>query len=230
MTSGEFSWLRSCTVALVLAAHTLALAVLLLPALPFAQADVPSELAAALSIRLYHANPIPRSTASPARVARAMQTRARRAKQPTAHAAQVDAADDRQPARANPQSTSTPAAAAASVDYIAHGMPPSRTSQFGRQNTHIPGGGSADPRGNRFPMVDPRSQGLAGIVRMIGSWGGAINPHCLDEEAWRAMTPAERSDNHVSTDVMDQTAAAYRCLPQDAVSDFIKRPPAAFPP
>lgn len=79
-----------------------------------------------------------------------------------------------------------------------------------QSNIRLPGAG--DIKGApRFRMVDPKSQGLAGVVRFIGGLAGAVDPHCLDLDAWQAMTTEERIENHVSPDEMEKIGQNYGC-------------------
>ncbi len=63
----------------------------------------------------------------------------------------------------------------------------------------------------KLHMVDPQSQGWAGVVRIIGSFTGAVDKHCLDLDAWQGMTPQERVKNHVSDDDMERVQENYNC-------------------
>ena len=84
---------------------------------------------------------------------------------------------------------------------------------YGQQNVRVPGS-SAPIRGMpTFRMADPRMQGLAGVVRVIGSLTGAVDPHCLELDRASGMTPQERIDQHVDTDNAQSAAitARYGC-------------------
>ena len=85
---------------------------------------------------------------------------------------------------------------------------------YGRQNIRVPG--SSEPVHGMpvFRMADPRWQGLAGVVRMVGSHLGAIDPHCLKLDAESNMTTQERLANHLDADDAAQDeaiAARYGC-------------------
>lgn len=60
-------------------------------------------------------------------------------------------------------------------------------------------------------MVDPRTQGMAGVVRIIGSFTGAVDKHCLDLDAWQGMTPEERVAHHVSEADIAHLRDHYSC-------------------
>jgi hypothetical protein len=66
----------------------------------------------------------------------------------------------------------------------------------------------------RFRMVDPRSQGVGvTLVRIIGGFSGAVDPHCVDVDTWGAMTEQERITHHVSGEDMTRIATEYGCRP-----------------
>lgn len=93
---------------------------------------------------------------------------------------------------------------------------------YQRHNVRLPGG--IAPRGApRLRMVDPRSQGLAvAAIRLIGSFTGAVDAHCVDLDTWQGMTAEERLASHVSQGDMDR-AAAHGC--RDPRPRFIRTPP-----
>lgn len=80
--------------------------------------------------------------------------------------------------------------------------------------TRLPG--ALVPHAPRFRMIDPRDQGLSGIVRMIGKFTGAVDSHCLDAQAWQAMTPEERIAHYITERDIERTAEAYGCRPASA--------------
>lgn len=101
--------------------------------------------------------------------------------------------------------------------YVAGGGSISGNASYVRQNTRIPGAAAA-PGAPHFRMIDPRAQGLAGVIHFIGGLTGAIDPHCLDLEAWRGMTPEERVAHHVGAREMELLEATYECpLPPSGV-------------
>ena len=100
------------------------------------------------------------------------------------------------------------------ADYIPGGgaFQQRAEAQFGRQNVRIPGD-SFVSHAPRFRMTDPRMQGLGGVVRVIGSMLGAVDPNCLDLDAWHGMTPTERIAHHVPSDEkMQKIADKYHCI------------------
>ena len=84
---------------------------------------------------------------------------------------------------------------------------------FGKQGVRVPGA-SPVSGAPRLRMVDPRMQGLGGVVRFIGGLTGAVDRHCLDVDAWRGMTPEERIAHHVSSREMEDIADQYDCHAQ----------------
>lgn len=79
-----------------------------------------------------------------------------------------------------------------------------------RPNIRLPGG-NAIPGVPHFEMVDPRSQGIAGVIHFIGSLTGAVDSHCLDLDAWQAMTVKERVAHGVSSDDVERIKDNYNC-------------------
>ena len=78
-------------------------------------------------------------------------------------------------------------------------------------NIHLPGSSQAIVQG--LHMVDPRYQGIAGAVRVVQTILGAVNPHCLDVDAWRGMSVSELLDRHMSPDQVEKTAEEFHCGP-----------------
>lgn len=73
--------------------------------------------------------------------------------------------------------------------------------------------GSSTPIVQGFHMVDPRMQGVGGAVRMVQALFGVVDPHCVDVEVWRGMTPAEQSVRHIRSTDVERTAERYHCGP-----------------
>lgn len=99
-------------------------------------------------------------------------------------------------------------------DFIANGGG-FAAPHYGKQNLRLPGSDSPVRGAPALPMLDPRMQGAVGVVHLIGSLTGAVDPHCLEIAAWRGMTPAERSARRVDTDAaqMDAIATRHGCKP-----------------
>jgi hypothetical protein len=62
-------------------------------------------------------------------------------------------------------------------------------------------------------MIDPRNQGVAGLVREIQGLFGVIDAHCVDVDTWRGMTPRERLARHISDAKLERTARRHGCVP-----------------
>ena len=81
---------------------------------------------------------------------------------------------------------------------------------MGAPHVNLPGGDHV--RGTPvFHMIDPRAQGLAGVVRFIGGLTGAVDSHCLELATWRAMSQKDRIKNHVDDDAMERIEENYNC-------------------
>lgn len=86
-----------------------------------------------------------------------------------------------------------------------------RSSHTESRQARLPGG--AFVKGApRLQMVDPRVQGLAGVVRLIGSVTGAVDKHCIDLDAWQGMTPEERIAHHVSQADVARAREEHGCM------------------
>lgn len=64
----------------------------------------------------------------------------------------------------------------------------------------------------KLKMIDPRVQGIAGVVRLIGSVTGAVDKHCIDLDAWQGMTPEERIAHHVSRADVARARGEHGCM------------------
>lgn len=95
-------------------------------------------------------------------------------------------------------------------DYVAgggllHGRSPTSAT------VRLPG--SATPIVQGFHMTDPRMQGIGGAVRTLQAMFGVTDPHCVDVEVWRGMTPVEQLARHISASDVERTAQEYHCGP-----------------
>lgn len=79
----------------------------------------------------------------------------------------------------------------------------------------LPGSGRPIAAGVR--MVDPRSQGAAGLVRAIGGFFGAENPACVDVDAWQRMTPRQLGARGLNANDVQQVADQNGCLRQKPI-------------
>ena len=76
--------------------------------------------------------------------------------------------------------------------------------------THLPG--SAVPLVAGLPFADPKTQGIAGVVRTLQHLFGVPNSHCIDVDVWQNMTRQERLKRHISTDDVERVEAENGCL------------------
>lgn len=84
--------------------------------------------------------------------------------------------------------------------------------------------GSATALAPGVHMVDPRSQGLAGVARFIGWLGGASDPACVELDALGRLTDEERRAQHVSLRDMKRLVATHRCMPRSPELPHPDRP------
>lgn len=102
--------------------------------------------------------------------------------------------------------------AADQADYIAGGNLLHGSSILSRsQRIRLPG--SDVPVVRNLHMIDPRMQGVAGVVRTMQAIFNVPNPHCIDVDAWRGLTVRELLDRHMSPDEVEMTARKYHCGP-----------------
>lgn len=60
-------------------------------------------------------------------------------------------------------------------------------------------------------MVDPRSQGMAGVARFLQGLTGAADPACVDADAWNTMSEEERIARHTSPADVARIATEHNC-------------------
>lgn len=63
-------------------------------------------------------------------------------------------------------------------------------------------------------MVDPRTQGVAGVARMLQGMLGVPDPHCVKVDAWRTLSIRDMLAQHISPGQVQKTAEEYGCLPK----------------
>ncbi|HEX7338418.1 MAG TPA: hypothetical protein VF271_00620 [Rhodanobacteraceae bacterium] len=69
-----------------------------------------------------------------------------------------------------------------------------------------------------FTMADPRYSGIAGGIRILQGLLGAADPHCVDVDTWRAMTPAQLHQHHQTRYTVEAIAHQHGCRPPKAVN------------
>lgn len=118
------------------------------------------------------------------------------------------------PKDATPQPATAPAVNRASGDqsganYIPGGTLFSDSDEPHPGRVQLPGSGIAVVPG--LHMADPRSQGVAGLVRGLKGLFGVVNPQCYDVDAWRRMSLRELLAHHLTPERVAKTAAEYNC-------------------
>lgn len=76
----------------------------------------------------------------------------------------------------------------------------------------LPGSGVAIVPG--IHMLDPRTQGLAGVARALQALLGVPDTHCVKVDAWRTLSTREMLERHISPGQVQKTAEEYGCLPK----------------
>lgn len=87
-----------------------------------------------------------------------------------------------------------------------------RAAQDDMPVAHLPG--SDKPIVAGLHMVDPRSQGISGAVRLLAGLLGATDPHCVAVDSWRSLGTQEMLDRHISPREVDRVAEEYQCKPR----------------
>ncbi|MEO8810400.1 MAG: hypothetical protein ABI386_09160 [Rhodanobacter sp.] len=100
---------------------------------------------------------------------------------------------------------------ATSGDYIPGGNLRRGTNPNFPPASHLPG--SSVPVVEGFHLVDPRTQGVAGVARALQGLFGVTSAHCIDVEVWRNMTRQERLARHISLEQVEHTARENHCGP-----------------
>jgi len=120
-----------------------------------------------------------------------------------------------EPDKARAPQWQPPAMQAAVADYVAGGRgfgADLRAAQTRAPAAQLPG--SSQPVVAGLHMVDPRSQGIGGAVRMLAGLFGATDPHCVAVDSWRSLSTQEMLDRHISPDEVDRVAEEYHCRPR----------------
>lgn len=215
---------RAVAVAVVLSLHAGLLMLLLAPTVFRPRHAVRNALSASDALRVRWLPPVPvmprRPGALPPSKVRADANRSPRATTALAPSPAASAAagavaiQPLVPLRADVDTDAAPASAVA-PDYIP-GNGRFAAPAWRGSRPRLPGSREPVRGAPVIAMVDPRTQGVAGLVRLIGSLTGAVDPHCADVDAWRGMDARERIAHHVDPDAIAATADRYGCAPPPA--------------
>lgn len=74
-------------------------------------------------------------------------------------------------------------------------------------------GRTAVPHAPVFRMIDPRSRGAAGLVHLLGTLAGAVDPKCIQLDKWQRMSVQERGALHVTDRAMADIEREHGCVP-----------------
>jgi hypothetical protein len=201
------TWLRGGTIlCVVLALHIAVVMLVLMPA-AIEPMQTSNDVASALDVRFIKTRrtpPVaPKKLTLPTRSVMVLERRPH----PTVERSPAVATS---PASAPLRMTWTPAPSTAPGTYVPGGGMLAGSAKMTQRNNYLPG--AADIKGApHFQMVDPKAQGLAGVIRFIGGLAGAVDRHCVDLDAWQGMTPEERIENHVSEEDMEKIKENYNC-------------------
>ncbi len=203
--------LRGVALGVVAAAHLLGLMLAMMPAHdePWWSADA-GPRHEALQLQLLPPPPPQAVTSTPApmlpRRAIASSTRHRSPPPPQVPANSVAIA-------ATPTTALNLSLPAQAAGYVAGGADfRGRVDQVKRASPVARLPGSAVPLVKGLPFADPRTQGIAGVVRSLQGIFGLPNKHCIDVDVWRNMTTQERLKHHISASDVEQVAQENGCL------------------
>ncbi|AIF48797.1 hypothetical protein HY57_16880 [Dyella japonica A8] len=60
-------------------------------------------------------------------------------------------------------------------------------------------------------LIDPDKQGIKYLVHRLQHRFGVPDRHCVDVDAWRAMTTEQLIDRHVTPEEVETQAQKYDC-------------------
>ena len=63
-------------------------------------------------------------------------------------------------------------------------------------------------------MADPRTQGVAGVARLLQGLLGVPDTHCVKVDAWRTLSTREMFARQISPEQVQKIAEQYGCLPK----------------
>lgn len=63
-------------------------------------------------------------------------------------------------------------------------------------------------------MIDPRGRGAAGLVHLLGSLTGAVDPRCIALSKWQNLSLQERATAHITNKAMADVEREHGCKPE----------------
>lgn len=199
---------RALPLAITLATHLLVLIMLTLPAVPMTPpTGAPAPRGAALEVRWLRAPP--RTTELPPPPSSRHRSRAGPAKAPTVPRALSSAVRDSTPSHtdASPLQLTLPTGR---PDYIRGGDRLRNRLSSVHREARLPGQ-EAVPHAPIFRMIDPRTRGAQGLVRLIGSLTGAVDPRCIELSKWQGLSIQERAAAHITDKAMADVEREHGC-------------------
>jgi hypothetical protein len=125
-----------------------------------------------------------------------------------------------QPSPSPPAPASAPALRLTLPDRTAAGYVPGG-GELGNAldvRRHLPRlpGRTAVPHAPVFRMIDPRTRGVAGVVHLLGTLTGAVDPKCIQLDKWQRMSVQERGARHITDKAMADIEREHGCIPPPA--------------
>lgn len=102
-----------------------------------------------------------------------------------------------------------PVEGAHDADYVPGGALLGHGGGQGLPAPQLPGSDHAIVQGIR--LIDPAQQGIQGFVHRLQGRFGVPDRHCVDVDAWRAMTVEQLIEHHVSPADVENEAQRYDC-------------------
>lgn len=210
-----FRWSRVATLAAVLLIHAGFVVLLWSPAGAWCRHDLKRATARADALSLRFIAMPPKLPARPRRQAvRRSPAPPHPPHPPKAAAAVVAQRTAQRPSMPGDEALMLRTEIAGNVpDYVPGGGRFAADAGYARNNIHLPGSSQPVHGMPVLRMVDPKMQGIAGVVRRVQQLFGITDSHCVDVDVWRHMTVAERLAKHIDDARIEQTAADYRCGP-----------------